>query len=200
MVERIWPGATVFILGGGPSLTQDDVLAIHGKGRVIAVNDAYRLAWWADVLYGCDAKWWAWHNGVPKFAGLKYALEPAAGIWPGVEVLRNAGYAGLEPARDGLRTGRNSGYQAINLAVHLGAAKIVLLGFDLSPAPDGRTHWFGEHPDPVASPYDQMIELFRTLVDPLHAVGVEIVNCSRRTRLDAFRIADLETVLQEVAA
>lgn len=200
MVERIWPGDTVFILGGGPSLTQDDVLAIHGRGRVIAVNDAYRVAPWADVLYACDAKWWKWHDGVPTFGGLKFALEAGARVWPGVEVLRNTGYAGLESARDGLRNGRNSGYQAINLAVHLGAARIILLGFDMGPAPDGRTHWFGEHPEPQASPYDQMRELFRTLVEPLKAASVEIVNCSRRTRLDAFRIADLETVLREVAA
>jgi hypothetical protein len=200
MVERIWPGETFFILGGGPSLTQDDVLAVQGYGRVIAVNDAYRLAPNADVLYGCDAKWWAWHHGVPTFSGLKFALEAAAGVWPGVEVLRNTGYGGLEPACDGLRNGRNSGYQAINLAVHLGAAKIVLLGFDMGPHVSGRTHWFGEHPEPMKSPYDQMLALFETLVDPLKAAGVEIVNCSRRTRLNAFRIADLETVLQEVAA
>lgn len=200
MVERIWPGETFVILGGGPSLTLADVEAVRGRARVIAVNDAYRLAPWADVLYACDAKWWTWHNGVPTFAGLKFALEAPAGDWLGVEVLRNTGYSGLETARDGLKTGRNSGYQAINLAVHLGAARIVLLGFDMGLDVDGRSHWFGEHPEPMASPYDQMIELFRTLPEPLKAAGVEIVNCSRRTRLDAFRIADLETVLAEVAA
>ena len=199
-VPRRWPGRTVVCLGGGPSLTPADVDTVRGWAPVIAINDAYRVAPWADVLYACDDKWWAWHQGVATFAGAKYALDAKATRWPGVQVLRNAGEKGLELDPTGLRTGRNSGYQAINLAVHVGAARIVLLGYDMSPAPDGRTHWFGDHPDKAPSPYALMRTAFDTLVAPLAAAQVEVLNCSRRTALTAFPCAPLDTVvLQGVA-
>jgi hypothetical protein len=190
-VPKRWPGETFVLIGGGPSLTPGDVRAVRGRARVIAINDAYTLAPWADVLYGCDGKWWDWHAGAPSFEGYRYALDPAAARWPHVRVLQNTGPLGLELDPTGLRTGKNSGYQAINLAVHLGAARILLLGYDMSC--DGtRSHWFGEHPDRQPSPYPQMREAFDSLVEPLAAIGVTVVNCSRRTELTAFPCARLD--------
>jgi hypothetical protein len=189
IVPRLWPGSTVVCVGGGPSLTDADVCSVRGKARVIAINDAYRLAPWADVLYACDAKWWRWHAGVPTFAGLKYALQPEAAVWPGVQVLQNTGDEGLELDPSGLRAGRNSGYQAINLAVHLGASQIVLLGYDLQG-----DHWFGSHPDRSAPPFDLCRQRFQTLVTPLQDLGVTVINGSRQTSLTAFPRRRLEDV------
>ena len=186
---------TVVCLGGGPSLTPDDVAAVRGKAGVIAINDAYKLAPWADVLYAADAKWWAWHQGVPDFRGLKFSLQPDAGRWPGVQVLRNTGERGLEASPTGLRTGRNSGYQAINLAVHLGATRVLLLGYDMGPAADGKTHWFGDHPDKAPSPYVVFLERFADMVTPLQQLGVTVINCSRRTALTVFPQQALEEAL-----
>ena len=192
-VPKLWPGATVAILGGGPSLTIADVEAVRGRARVIAINNSYTLALFADVLYGCDAKWWDWHRGAPTFPGLKYTIEPTK--WPDVQVLKNTGPLGLELAPTGLRTGFNSGYQSINLAVHLGAARILLLGYDLSDGPDGRCHWHPPHPDRMASPYHAMLTAFPSLVQPLADLGVSVVNCSRRTILDAFPKGTLDEEL-----
>ena len=50
-----WAGDTCCILATGPSLTPDQAEYAKGKARVIAVNDAWRLAPWADILYACDA-------------------------------------------------------------------------------------------------------------------------------------------------
>lgn len=164
---------------------------------MIAISDAHRLAPWADVLYSCDAKWWGHYRGVPEFTGLKFTLEKRAGQWPGVQVLENTGSRGLEPAPTGLRTGFNSGAQAINLAVHLGARRIVLLGYDLQPGADGRTHWFGRHPSALRreSPYAMFMDAFCSLVLPLHQLGVEVVNASRATALTAFPRVSLEAAL-----
>lgn len=195
-VPKLWPGQTVTLIAGGPSLTVADVEAVRGQTRVIAVNDAYKLAPWADVLYAADRQWIEdWHQGVPDFAGMKYSIESAnpttRADWT---VLRNTGPEGLELDPSGLRTGSNSGYQALNLAVHLGAASILLLGFDMGN--DGtQTHWFGDHPVHRISPYAQMCAAFETLVDPLKSVGVSVVNCSRRTALTAFPCAPLKTEL-----
>jgi len=196
-VPRLFAGQTIACLGTGPSLCLEDVERLFRAGaRLIAVNDAYTLApTWMAALYAADAKWWRWHRGAPSCPGLKYTIEPQPDTWPELQVLRNTGREGLESDPSGLRTGHNSGYQAINLAVHLGAARIVLLGYDLQ----GR-HFFGEHPDRTVPPFQAARRAFETLVAPLAAIGVPIVNCSRATTLTAFPRETLATALLEVAA
>jgi len=200
-VPRLWAGETVVCIGGGPSLTPADVQAVRGRARVIAINDAYRLAPWADVLYAADAKWWNWYQGVSLFTGPKYSISSRETVtWPDVQTLQNTGPVGLEIEPTGLRAGFNGGYQAINLAVHFGAKRIVLLGYDMTLGPAGEGHWFGDHPDGKVSPYAQMREAFNTLIEPLAEIGVEVVNCSRRTALTAFPRMSLEEAIAQVPA
>lgn len=192
-VPKLWSGSTVVCIGGGPSLTVEDVNFVRGRARVIAINDAYKLAPWADVLYACDGKWWNWHQGVPTFTGLRYALVRSASRWT-VDVLKNTGPEGLELDPSGLRTGKNSGYQAINLAVHLGGTRVLLLGYDMQ-ATGGKEHWFGDHPNKSPSPYPSWLREFDTIVGPLKAAGVHVVNCSRRTALTCFPQMPIEQAL-----
>jgi hypothetical protein len=188
-VPRLWPGSTVVCLGSGPSLTTEDVEFCRGRARVIAVKDTVRLAPWADVLYSGEIKWWKHYGPSLAFDGLRYGIEAEgmAGLAPslGVSVLRNTGYVGLETDPTGLRTGKNSGYQAINLAALLGAARIVLLGFDMG-FEGNQPHFFGDHPYPRSNVFRDFVELFGTLVEPLRAAGIAIVNCSRATALTCF--------------
>ncbi len=188
IVPRIWGGATVVLLASGPSLTPEDVASCRGRATVLAVKDAIRLAPWADGLYGCDASFWHRHQGFPTFAGLKYSIDPNAARWPGVTILRNTGERGLELDPTGLRTGRNSSYQALNLAVHLGASRILLLGLDMGHSPCSPKYFFGDRPSDQqqASPWASMLELWPTLVAPLAALGVEVINCSRVSAVTAF--------------
>jgi hypothetical protein len=212
----LWPGATFVIVAGGPSLTAEQVNACrdrhdaHGsRVRMIVINDGYRLAPWADVLYFCDCKWWgsfrhgeklkAWQGLIVRMDGGHYNFGD-----PRIKVMRNCETGpGLATQRDGLNTGRNSGYQAINLAVHLGAKRIVLLGYDMQAATDrGRpkTHWFGDHPGGTSpSVYDQFLPWFDTLVKPLAAKGIEIVNCTPGSRLRAFPQRKLGEVLDAIS-
>jgi len=190
-------------------LTQADVDACREKAHVIAVNDAYKLAPWADVLYAADYKWWRVHQGVPTFRGVKYSIMPnghnnAQQEYKDVHVLRNTGVDGLEREPNGLRTGRNSGYQAINLAVHLGATTIILLGYDMAVGPGGRRHFFGDHPPPLTltSVFPEFLRHFRTLPAPLAALGVRVLNATRTTALTDFPKVALAEALEarEVAA
>ena len=186
-LPRLFPDATIVCLASGPSLTAEDVAFCRGKAPVIAVNDTVRLAPWADVLYACDAKWWEHHQGVPTFTGLKLGLEHPAHRF-GVQILGNAGGEGLALNPAEVMTGLNSGYQAINVAVHLGAKRIVLLGYDLEARPGHKSHFFGDHPVGLqkAPGFEQWRERFATLVTPLQALGVSVVNASRQTALRCF--------------
>lgn len=194
-VPRLWPESTIVCIGGGSSLTQQDVDYCRGKARVIVVNDGYRIAPWADVLYAADAKWWQKHSGVPVFEGLKYSVQAEAQQWPGVQLLRTTGETGLELKPTSLRTGSNSGYQAINLAVHLGATRVLLLGYDMQNGPKGKSHWFGDHPWGCSSQYGTFLVQFATIVEPLRQIGVEVINCTRRTVLNCFPKQSLEAAL-----
>lgn len=190
---RLWPGATVVCLGGGPSLRPEDVAYCRGRARVIAVNDAWRLAPWADVLYACDAKWWRWHTGAPGFAGLKVSLE--APEFPGIKRLAQGAERGFDADPGRLATGRNGGYQAIHLAVHLGARRVLLLGYDMRFV-DGRSHWFGGHPVATkAEVYGRMIPCFESLIAPLAKRGVAVVNCTPDSALRCFPTAPLRRAL-----
>lgn len=191
---------TFVLIGGGPSLTREDVDFVRDKARVIAINDAYRLAPWADMLYAADRSWIDAQDGVPSFRGLKYSIDSKDPTtrhdWT---VLRNTGPLGLELEPTGLRAGFNSGYQALNLAVHCGAKRIILLGYDMRPH-GAREHWFEDSPDRRPSPYAEMREAFASLIEPLAGLGISVVNCSRWTAMAVFPCALLSEALLERAA
>ena len=78
-VPQMWKGQTLAILGGGPSLTAEQVELVRRSGwRCIAINDTYRLAPWADVHYFCDLRFWGWHHEAPEFKAFE-------GIWVTLE-------------------------------------------------------------------------------------------------------------------
>lgn len=207
-IARAWPGDTIACVATGLSLTAADVERLRGKVRVIAVNDAHRLAPWADVLYSSDAYWWLHYQGVPAFAGRKVGIasQRADDFQPswGITVLANTGDDGIEFRPTGLRTAWNSGGAAINLAVHLVGwpARILLLGYDMGAT--GASHFFGAHPPKIQndSPYPTFIAKIGTMVEPLARAQIAVLNCTSRTALDCFPCVSLDEALsaREVAA
>ena len=194
-VPRLWPNETAVCLASGPSLCAEDVEFVRGKAKVIAINASYAMAPWADVLYCADVNpfKWYWDKGpkgyerlpMREFQGRKYSLTKSAAKYQGVSVLQQWREEGLSLDPRRLCLGKNSGYQAINLAVLLGATRIVLLGYDMQPGPTGE-YFFGAHPDKKRSAYKVFREKFATLVQPLKAAGVEVINSSRETALTMF--------------
>ncbi len=193
VVPRSWPGEAVVILGSGPSLTQEDVASCQGRARVIAIKDTVALAPWADVLYSGDEMWWRRCGPSVTFTGARYALvvpgdasQERDATAAGATLLKYSGLPGISGSPDTLRSGSHSGYQAIQLAVHFGAAKIVLLGYDMQASEDGRDHFFGSHAyAKKPTPY-QYLPAFETMLSPLWVLGVTVVNATRRTALKAF--------------
>lgn len=190
-VPVLWPGETVVCLGSGPSLAQTDVDACRGRARVIAIKDAVRLAPWADALYGAGADaggdtWWKRYGPSLTFTGLRYCLDPKAAAWASVLVPGPAQGLTSDPGQ--LATGGHSGYSAINLALHLGARRIVLLGYDLQ-ATGGQDHFFGSHQHGHSGrmlPFGLFQYHFPSIVPAIEARGVTVVNASRATALGLF--------------
>lgn len=208
-VPAWWWKQTVFLVAGGPSLEGFDGTILDEYAH-ITINDSYQLCPNAQITYFCDPKWYHWHEDKPEWQnhpGLKVRLEAHVGapdIPDSIKVLRNdtkaehSGETGglcLEP--DGLRTGSNSGYQCINLAFHLGAKRIVLLGFDMKAGKDGKMHWFGDHPTKTKPNIfkDNFLKHFPTLVQPLAEEGVEVINCTPGSAIDCFPKRDLNELL-----
>ena len=110
----------------------------------------------------------------------------------GINVLTaDTGAGGLARDKSKIHTGSNSGYASIGLAYHLGAERILLLGYDMMMDGDQR-HWFGDHPQGlnVASNYNTFVQRYRTIKPEEY--GIEIWNVTRRTALDCFPIHSLD--------
>ena len=186
------------ICASGPSIARED-LSLLRDCRIMAVNNAHRLVPNADVLYAGDGAWWdEYHDETSAFAGERWTADHAAAIryrlrW----VLRKSG-RGLCATRRVIYAGGNSGYAAINLAYHMGAREIVLLGYDMHRS--GGAHFFGEHPSHMLSAPEQHIpmwrEAFTALAADLRHHGVRVVNCTQGTALTCFQTAALHEVMR----
>lgn len=190
-------GGTIVCIATGPSLTLEDVNYCRERAHVVALNDAWRLAPWADVLYSSDARWYPFHHWVPGYHGIKVSLDVKH---DGVITMKCTGHNGIEWNRHGLRSQKNTGGAAINLAVHLGAKRIVLLGYDMgADEKKPKHHFFGQHPQGLrtSSPANFMYfrSLMQSMVDPLKSRHITVVNASRRTNLTCFPRQSLEQAL-----
>lgn len=199
---RRWQDDIVAVLCSGPTLCQEDIDKLLGKCKVIAVNDSYRLCPWADVLYGADWDWWRHHGYCREFKGERWTQSIGRPDWPreaysnGLKVLRGVREVRLCDDNETLYTGNNGAFQGMNLAIMAGAKKIILLGVDMQHI-DGKSHWFGDHPQRLKQTRNFGIfrECFRKVRRDLELRGIEVVNCSPRTTLNCFRKAKLEDVL-----
>jgi len=91
--------------------------------------------------------------------------------------------------------GSNSGFQALNIAVLMGAKRIILLGYDMRFSKDNKSHWFGDHPDNVRSNYTSWLSNYGVAAAQLNEKGIEVINCSPISALTCFRMESLESAL-----
>jgi hypothetical protein len=177
---------------------------LRGRVRVIAIKQNVDLCPWADMVYGCDGAWWKFRQGLPEFSGPKVVWAGAQLEYPGLLTVqipgnRSTGFSS-DMLFDEIGTvggGRNSGFQAINLAAQLGPKRILLIGFDMTDR--AGVHWYGRNTWAGANNPDagQMHTWARTLdkaAPELRRRGVEVINCSAISDLTAFPKARLETL------
>jgi hypothetical protein len=156
------------------------------RRRAIAINNTYQLAPWADVLYACDLRWWDryFEDASSRCRGEFWCHHQKAESKYGLNRWKPE------------RTGGNSGYQALRLAIdHFGAGSVILLGYDMQGS-----HWHGEHkgfPNPTADNFRQWVGWLRHYAAETDA---EIINASRETAVDCFPQMPLEDALSDRVA
>ena len=194
-IEPIYKGETIYIIGGGPSLKGFNWTKLISK-RTIAVNKAFLFYPGADVLYWTDVRFYDWYEKeINEFKGLKVTNKNRP-VRDDVINLLDTGRLGLDTNPSNIRHGSNSGYAAINLAVHLGAKTIVLLGFDMRMTGQ-RSHWHDGYTTPQnPTVYAQaMIPAFDTLVEPLRNLKIEVYNACPTSALNTFKKCSIDLSL-----
>jgi hypothetical protein len=187
-----WQNQTVVIFGSGNSLTDEQIeIARKLKCSYIAINDTYKRVPFADVLYACDYKWWNLHFDEIIFNGELWTQDLKAKREFGLSWVLGRNKNGL--GSDCVHFGGNSGYQAINLAYLWGAKRIILLGFDCQPL-DGKSHWFGQHPQGLnqTQNFAMLIGNFNLLAKDLEQEQIEVINCSMKSALQCFKKVEIE--------
>jgi hypothetical protein len=194
---------TCIVVASGPSFTESQaelIRAAHaaGKCHLLVVNRMWERFPDADVLYAADPKWWAlyWPQVEAGFNGECWTCIAETARRYGLCYIPYEDGPGLSRKPGVIRSGANSGYQAIGLAYELGATRIILAGFDMQFGPAGEKH---SHPDyPAtwsnASGIAAWVKNFGPLECDLHAAGVTLINCSLATALTIPR-GDLATEL-----
>lgn len=200
-------------VGTGPSLhrAQLDVARLRGW-PIYVCNDAFRLAPDAALLTACNWQWWdrRWPEvrGLPceKWTTRRESAERYGLRWIAERPCNGSGLSS-DPAF--LYHGHGSGFQLLGLAWRARPDRIVLLGYDMTYAPDydGRArragssprHFFGEyepelqHWPSVRIDRGRHVELLGFYADVARQRPCEIVNCSGGA-LDCFPRKDIADV------
>lgn len=188
------------ICASGPSMLKVDLAHLRRfrSWRVIVVNNTWELVQWADALYACDLCWWEEYGAkASAFAGERWTLSSAAAMRYQLRKVGKRDGQGLCTDRGYVNTGGNSGYQAVNLAYHFGAKRIVLLGFDMHRNNGG--HWHGEHENMLSAPDSHIscwVRMFEPLARDLKAAGVDVVNSTPGSALPWFPMLSMAEALR----
>lgn len=193
-----WQGQTAIVVGTGPSAARMPLSSIESLARCVVVKASYKLAPWADALYGTDMGWWVANKGIPAFKGLKFCPAPRVSqVYQDIRLVRLKPVAKILTAECGVigcglvTGGGHSGFQAVNLAIQFGVKRVILVGFDMTL--DGGAHWHDDYRG-VAKPDAGRVKSWREAMDAcapqFEQLGVEVLNASPVSALRAYRKVD----------
>jgi hypothetical protein len=195
-VKPIWKGETVYLIGGGPSLKGFEWNRLKDK-KTIAINKAVKFWPNADVMYWTDGRVWTWlEEDIKNYKGLKFTIAPRR--YPDdVHLLRRGKKYGIETSPDCIAHSNNSGGAAINLAIHLGAKRIVLLGYDMGN--DGRvSHFHDGYPSNATGENiykNQFMPAFEAIKEHLKGKDIQIYNACPTSKLNTFKKITIDEAL-----
>jgi len=234
-IPKIWVDGTCYIIGGGSSiLTQlevpEDVIAkvrnnqlplsslspyfsfLHDK-HVIGVNTACFVGNWIDFLFFGDFGFFdRYRHQIAGYSGIKVSCDkrfrrnqyPVDTIHC-IERDRNKP-RGISRKPNYIAWNRNSGASAINFAVHLGAKKIYLLGFDMKLAGDEVSQHFNniyrtpkqqrQYVENEKLPFHRHLKGFPSIASDAKKLGVEIINLNPDSAIKSFKKMSYKQMLE----
>lgn len=218
-IPRIWEGGDVWIIGGGPSMPrQFDVpetiiqkvcngtlppsayspymKGIHKK-HIIGVNMAYKIGTWIDmIIFGDSGFYLKERTELCKFPGIKVSCHPDSRNESWIKYVgRDSSHIrGISTQSNAISWNSNTGAAAISLAVHTGAKRIILLGFDMNIDGQNMQHWhnlYGKGPVDddrrrQRLPFGRHMLGFPTIEEDARRLGVEIINASPDSAIKCF--------------
>jgi len=227
-VPRMWKDGECWIIGGGMSFPRqfgipaeiiekvlrqelpissysDWMKPIHDR-HVIGTNIAFKLGHWLSAVYFCDKAFFlANRRELINFQNLKVTdannmpIKFRYDSFNIKRMRRDQNKTGLSKDRDMISWNGNAGGGAINLAVHAGVKRILLLGYDMKPDELGRTHWHaGEinyHKPTNQATFDRFIKYYDEINKSCNKLGVEVLNVNPDSAIEVFKKVKLEEVL-----
>jgi len=151
---------------------------------------------WVDACWFGDSKWFEQHIhlGLREYPGIIAHCVPKFLDKTAMVGYKRGKPAGIEARPTYVAWNGCSGSSAINFAYHLGARRVVLLGFDMRRV-DGKTNWHNDHPSPDKNPYARFLQHYPRIAKDAEGLGLEIVNCTPGSAIDQFPIMTLEEYL-----
>ena len=200
--ERDWEGETAVLVASGPSAASLDPAAIKGCKR-IAVMHGYRALPWADVLIASGRLFFK-NNDVRSYPCDHIVITRREPNWnwlpyrdPRMVYMERGAPTGLSEDPAVLAGSETSVMLAINYVVLRGVKKVVLLGCDGAPGPNGQRRVGRPERDThdARARYQRQERMMATQIPHLKRLGVEIVNASPGTHLSVYPRAELAAVL-----
>lgn len=194
-LRKEYEGKTAFIIGGGPSVSSFPLSPLNGK-FVISVNNAYQFPC-TSVLWFGDLPWHEWNEEKLKsFTKPKITCHPAFNNKPGFIVFKRGKPQGIDTRKGHVSWNTCSGGSAINLAWHLKAKRVILIGFDMQKDSQGNTHFHKEHKkSPKNPPFKVYLESFEKIALDAKFLGFEIFNANPQSGMDYFPKISTEEAL-----
>ncbi len=222
VIPKIWDDGECWILGGGPSMPRqfgvpESVIQqvlngvkppsvyspylypIHQR-NVVGINAAYLIGNWMKVIFFGDQGFFKSHKlRLAKYPGLVVTCAaPKAYEYRryGIKLVeRDSMKAGISSEPNKVIWNHNSGAAAISLAVHLGAKKIRLLGFDMR-ADESNTHWHSVYKKNLSDhTVKRHLRGWPQIAADGKKMGVEIINVSPDSAIESLPKATLKEVI-----
>ncbi len=192
-----WTGADAIVIGGGPSLKGFNWDRLIGR-KTVGCNAAFLLgAAICSLCFFADAHWFlAFEDRLEEYPGRVVTNNEDKHAIPDWVSRMDRKEIGL--STEALGFGGNSGCSAINLALILGARRVLLIGFDCKLGSAAEMNWHDNRMEP-ANPevFPKFQEGFYAIARDLPTVfpGREIINCTPGTALECFPKGKLEDYL-----
>jgi len=195
----------IVCIGAGPSLKKEDVAACEIAGfSLMVVNSSFQFACYPEYHYAADTRWWQRNYAFTQMSSRKFSIQHNSRDQghPGIRQMERGRTEDFSDSWPTLATGKNSGFQAINLAYLLGFRCVVLLGYDLGFGSNGEKHCHPDHPDynPLDVTIAEWIRIFDKAAPIMQGLGLSVINATRNTTLECFPQVQLEELLEGAIA